>query len=330
MSNMAVHLRKLVGTAHPLLKTAKRLVYNGRNNMQTRGLIILLLSKAAGQKNPELMDQDLPDGVSHNQRSLAEITEMIHTAHLIHKGVVNLSPSIYPDGTTLNDMTFGNKIAILSGDYLLANACTGLAALNNSQVVEMVSSAISDFMEAEFIGLHDLHDNALPNANFGIKDWENKNFLAAGSLLAKSCQGTMLLAGHDEEKQRKAFEFGKCIALAWQVHSELQPFVDLPRHPPGTPFDLTSAPVVLQIENAKDEASTKMILDIVEHSPSAASIETADFNMLFHIMTSGTAIQDAKDLCNRYTQAALSTLAEFEPGDARDALENIVHALKEE
>lgn len=68
-----------------------------------------------------------------SQRSLAEITEMIHTAHLIHKGVVNLSPTVF-DGTTLQDMEFGNKIAILSGDYLLANACTGLAALRNTKV----------------------------------------------------------------------------------------------------------------------------------------------------------------------------------------------------
>ena len=68
-----------------------------------------------------------------SQRSLAEITEMIHTAHLIHKGVVNLSPTVF-DGTTLQDMEFGNKIAILSGDYLLANACTGLATLRNTMV----------------------------------------------------------------------------------------------------------------------------------------------------------------------------------------------------
>ena len=59
---------------------------------------------------------------------------MIHTAHLIHKGVVNLSLSTFSDGTTLDDMEFGNKIAILSGDYLLANACTGLAALRNTIV----------------------------------------------------------------------------------------------------------------------------------------------------------------------------------------------------
>lgn len=59
---------------------------------------------------------------------------MIHASQLIHKGVVNLCPPVCSDSATLADMTFGNKIAILSGDYLLANACTGLAALNNSRV----------------------------------------------------------------------------------------------------------------------------------------------------------------------------------------------------
>ena len=48
---------------------ARRLIYNGRNNMQTRGLIVLLLSKAAGHMNPEELEvsdeQDKPAGVSH-------------------------------------------------------------------------------------------------------------------------------------------------------------------------------------------------------------------------------------------------------------------------
>ena len=43
----------------------RRLVYNGRNNMQTRGLIVLLISKAAGHLNVQDLEQDKPAGVSH-------------------------------------------------------------------------------------------------------------------------------------------------------------------------------------------------------------------------------------------------------------------------
>lgn len=69
----------------------------------------------------------------HSQRNLAEITELIHTAFLVHRGIVNLKDWTNADGP-LKDMQFGNKMAVLSGDFLLANACTGLAQLNNTKV----------------------------------------------------------------------------------------------------------------------------------------------------------------------------------------------------
>ena len=92
---------------------------------------------------------------------------MIHTAQLIHKGVVNLnyeetnegsSPELPSSATSLlgkgdasntplvgvsscnkplasvnPSYEFGNKIAILCGDYLLAKSSTALAALQNSK-----------------------------------------------------------------------------------------------------------------------------------------------------------------------------------------------------
>ena len=71
--------------------------------------------------------------LSYSQRTLAEITEMIHTAYLVHKGVVNLS-SLQPSDGPLHDMEFGNKMAVLSGDFLLSNASKALAELYNTYV----------------------------------------------------------------------------------------------------------------------------------------------------------------------------------------------------
>lgn len=71
--------------------------------------------------------------LSFSQRSLAEITELIHTAFLVHRGIVNIGELKSCDGP-LKDMQFGNKMAVLSGDFLLANACTSLAQLQNTKV----------------------------------------------------------------------------------------------------------------------------------------------------------------------------------------------------
>lgn len=59
---------------------------------------------------------------------------MIRTSHLVHKGLVNIGSDVYLETSELNDMNFGNKIALLSGDYLLANSCAELANLRNQDV----------------------------------------------------------------------------------------------------------------------------------------------------------------------------------------------------
>lgn len=290
-------------------------MYSGRDNVQTRELIVLLISKVAGHVHPEL-EETQPAGVSLRQRSLAEISEMIHIAHLIHKGVVNLSPIVF-DGTLLQDLEYGNKIAILCGDYFLTSAFAGLAALRNVKVMELISTAVRDFTEAEFIGVRDDQGNQIPDATMTMLEWEKKNFLAAGSLLAKSCQATLVLAGHSDELQQKAFEFGKQIAFAWQAYSDLQPFTDLYCYPPGTTIDLTSAPVILHLQS--DPSLLRLI------SAAGDSMEHRDFKKIHHVVMAGRGVQETKDLCKSYIQAALNVLQDvFEPSDARTALENII------
>lgn len=115
-----------------LFFNSRNLIYDGKNNMQAWGLIVLLLSKTAGH-SPDIpdMEQDKSAGVLHSQRALAEVTEMIRTSHLVHQGLVNLQ-CLANSGNELSsdsEMIFGNKIALLGGDYLLGNACAQLAGL---------------------------------------------------------------------------------------------------------------------------------------------------------------------------------------------------------
>ncbi|XP_044293855.1 all trans-polyprenyl-diphosphate synthase PDSS2-like, partial [Varanus komodoensis] len=123
-------------------------VSDSRNNMQMRGLVVLLVSKAAGPSitTENSLQNDMISGIYPSQRTLAEITELIHTAFLVHRGIVNIGELTSSDGT-LKDMQFGNKMAVLSGDFLLANACTSLAQLHNTKVVEIMSSAIGELIQ---------------------------------------------------------------------------------------------------------------------------------------------------------------------------------------
>ena len=80
LSNAAVYVKKLINSEHPLLNTARGFVFDGQYGFQTRGLLVLLVAKAAGPKtSSEEILQDPVSGIYPSQRQLAEITEMIHT-----------------------------------------------------------------------------------------------------------------------------------------------------------------------------------------------------------------------------------------------------------
>ena len=83
ISSALVHSKKLLGSRHPLVKTAKRLLYDGNEGFEAIGLVVLLMSRAGepliGKRPP--LDQDPIGGIQRNQRKLAEVAEMIKTGN---------------------------------------------------------------------------------------------------------------------------------------------------------------------------------------------------------------------------------------------------------
>lgn len=226
MSNVAVNMRKLIGTKHPLMKTAKGLIFADKENIQTRGLVVLLISKAAGipkdvrefeHHNLDKEYQILSPGTSINgiletQRSLAELTEMIHTAFVLHRCIMDIDAhhnTRDENCSETDDLLYGNKMALLSGDYLLAKASSGLASLGNTHVVEVMASAISDLMESQFY-VEELQDSC---KKFTLDRWENVSFKTSACLYAKSCQSALMLSGHQDNYLSHAFNFGKYFGL---------------------------------------------------------------------------------------------------------------------
>lgn len=74
--------KKIVGSGHPLLSTARDLLsqepHAGHN---LGGLWVLLLSKAAGARSKLTLESELVNGIHPKQRALAETTELINTGN---------------------------------------------------------------------------------------------------------------------------------------------------------------------------------------------------------------------------------------------------------
>jgi decaprenyl-diphosphate synthase subunit 2 len=355
ITNLALHLRKLIGSSHPLVHTAKTLIY-GQNNLQTWGLIVLLVSKMAGHASdiPE-MEQDKSAGVLYKQRTLAEVTEMVRTANLIHQGVFNLQ-NLSNAGNNLSsdsDMIFGNKIALLGGDYLLGSACAQIGKLKNQELNELMCTAFRDMADSHFLGDRDVQNLPLPsdpankNKNeeeqsnddvpidridnkmpFNLKnvlgraedEWTLRFTLSEATLLGKSCQSALLLAKKSEELQRQVYFFGKHLSLAWQASMDLEPF-RLNKLPTDAKINLVSAPVLFHLEH--DPSIYDEIKKGVE------SVDDIDYKKLHAAILNGPGIEKTKELQSKHTLLAMAELFKFPENDARTALENIILAMQE-
>ncbi|XP_041710862.1 all trans-polyprenyl-diphosphate synthase PDSS2-like isoform X1 [Coregonus clupeaformis] len=322
LSDVAMHVRKLVGTKHPLLNTARGFIYDSRNNLQMRGLVVLLMSKAAGPSQhtaSDLLTQDMVSGIYPSQRNLAEITELIHTAFLVHRGIVNLKEWTNSDGP-LKDMQFGNKMSVLSGDFLLANACTGLAQLNNTKVVELISSAIGDLVQGTYHEMpNSLEDNSLTD-EINMVTWEEQTFLSHGALLAKSCQAAMELAKHDKDAQGLAYKYAKHLSLGHKLNSDLQLFVKSSSADPVT-FSFNSAPVVFHRQIVGQERWCHQLQQ-------AKTIgRQIDYTKLRSTIKLEKGVTSTIDLCHYHGNKALESIQCFPSSEARSALENIARAV---
>lgn len=72
---------------------------------------------------------------------------MVRTSNIIHKSILNISK----DDTQIEDLNFGNKLSLLTGDYLLSNSFKELAGLKCHEVNELISTCLRDLVEADFI-----------------------------------------------------------------------------------------------------------------------------------------------------------------------------------
>jgi geranylgeranyl pyrophosphate synthase len=114
-------IKELVGADHPVLAAAAHHFFE-RAGKRFRPTLVLLSSSAAGGGQP----------ADARQVRLAEITEMIHAASLLHDDVIDLADT--RRGAKAAHKIYGNKVAVLAGDFLLARSSLLLARMKNTEV----------------------------------------------------------------------------------------------------------------------------------------------------------------------------------------------------
>lgn len=214
MRGLVDNIKGLVGVDHPVLSTVASYFFNNEGGKKIRPAMVLLMAYAtnAGHTPPMILP---------SQARLAEITEMIHTASLLHDDVIDMADTRRGVGSV--NTVFGNKLAVLAGDFLLARSSLSLARLRNVEVVELLSTVIEHLVRGEVMQVKHVLQGSPSHAEV-FELYLKKTYYKTGSLMANSCKAVSLIADQDAASNNAAFLYGRHVGIAFQLVDDMLDF----------------------------------------------------------------------------------------------------------
>jgi all-trans-nonaprenyl-diphosphate synthase len=294
---LADNLIQLVGNDHPILyKAAKHLF--GAGGKRIRPAIVLLISRAT------MLQQD----ITQRHRRLAEITEMIHTASLVHDDVVDESD--FRRGVPTIHSLFGNRIAVLAGDFFFAQSSWHLANLDNLEVVKLLSQVLMDFAVGEIQqGLKRFDISA------SMDTYLQKSYYKTATLFANSAKAAGILSDVSAEMAEDLYGYGQNFGLAFQIVDDILDFTsssDTLGKPAGS--DLKSGNLTAPVLFALEEKPYMSVLIEREFA------QAGDLEQALALILDSQGITRSKELAAHHAKLAVDHLAGLPASESRQAL----------
>lgn len=153
-----------------------------------------------------------------SQRKVAMISEMIHTASLVHDDVIDHSD--FRRGKPSVNVMWNHKKVTMAGDFILAVASMMIARLRNNEVTQVLSQVVTDLVQGEFMQL-----GSKETENERFAHYLTKTYRKTASLIANSLKAVSMLSGADEQLSDISYQYGRNLGLAFQLVDDLLDFV---------------------------------------------------------------------------------------------------------
>ncbi|XP_063613170.1 all trans-polyprenyl-diphosphate synthase PDSS1-like [Penaeus indicus] len=267
-----------------------------------RPMITVLMSRAI---NTHLHNEDR---LFESQLEIAKIAEMIHTASLVHDDVIDASDT--RRGKPSVNSLYGQRKAVMAGDYILSVASAMLARIRNEEVIVILSQVLSDLVQGEFMQL-----GSKENENERFAHYLKKSFKKTASLLAYSCKAVAVLSGADEDLQEVAFQYGRNVGIAFQLLDDLLDLV-ASSNKMGKPtvtdlkLGLATAPVLFACE--KFPELNPMIMRRFQ--------EPGDVQKAFEFVHKSDGLEQTQFLARQHCDEAVRVISSLKPSIEQKAL----------
>lgn len=172
---------------------------------QLRPLLVLLSAKACQH-------------LSEDHVKLATAVEMLHNASLMHDDVVDESNSRRERDSVRH--RWSNQVAVLCGDYFLAQVMSILQEINCTKASEALSQTVAVMCQGELM--------QLASINKEIKESSYINIIGSktAALMATCCEfGALAFGSEQNEQYAEALRtFGYHYGIAFQIRDDINDF----------------------------------------------------------------------------------------------------------
>jgi octaprenyl-diphosphate synthase len=240
---------------------------------------------------------------------------MLHTATLIHDDVVD--DSMQRRGFFSLNAVWGNKVAVLIGDYLLSKGL--LLSLKNGayQMLHICSDAIREMSEGELLQIEKAR-------RLDIKEEIYFEIIRkkTASLIASACAAGAASAGASDADIEKMRLLGEKIGIAFQIRDDLFDFGDGDAgKPQGN--DIQEKKMTLPLIhalNSCDKNTRSHIIKIIKNE----NTNPKKIQEVTEFVINSPGIAYTRQKMNEFRDDAITLLRSFPESDARTAMEDLV------
>ena len=294
--------KESVKSKTPLLDRITHYIIN-RKGKQLRPRFVFLSAKLFGN-------------VNDTTYSAASFVELLHTATLVHDDVVDDANE--RRGFFSVNALWKNKVAVLVGDYLLSKGM--LLALSNdeTELLKILSTAISKLIEGELLQLEKAR-----NLNFKEDVYFEIITNKTASLLASVCASGAWSTTKDAEITEQMRLFGEKVGIAFQIKDDLFDYgTDDVGKPTGNDIKekKLTLPLIHALQHASSSDKREMIYIIKNENTNKERVA-----WLISKVQSYGGIDYAVNKMLEYRDDALAILDKFPKNEANLALVELVN-----
>lgn len=254
--------------------------------------------------------------INESTHRAASLIELLHTATLVHDDVVDDS-NLRRGFFSINAL-WKNKIAVLIGDYLLAQGL--LLALNNDEfkVLKIVSDATREMSEGELLQIEKARKLDIEESVY-FEIIRKKT----ASLIASCCAAGAESAKATPEIVKRMHLFGEYVGIAFQIRDDLFDYQNSYNIGKPNGIDIKeqkmTLPLIYMLNNSGFIEKRRIVNVVKNHNNDPDKVA----ELIEKVNHSG-GIEYATGKMKEYQGRAFEVLHQFPESDFRNSLEQLV------